>query len=496
MDRRLRIGLIVVVVLALAYPAAAWLIGWSVQRQWQQAEQLQIEPFPSLTIAKTDYRRGVYGSTEEVTYMIGGGLVKSLQAMGQGWNGQFTVRHIIHHGPFPQLRDFAPATVDTEFVIPPQARAMMAKALGDKAGLTIHTRVKWFGGSTTMIHAPAFHQQVEGAGDMDWRGLEAKIELGREVGSRVVELTSPGMVMKTPKIDFSYENLAANIDSRRVFEVLNTGTAKLSLGRFTIDSPATNFKLDTQGLVLDSKSSTDGDFLNGGVVISMNRLDGGKFSASQMTLEVQTNHLHAPSMATLTKDIRAVQADQAQALAASPADPSAIAQQNTQTTQQLIQAFQTSGLQLLGHEPVIEFPRLGFKTPDGDFLLSLKLAVPGITPADVNGDPNALKMVFLKYLQATINVRMDSALFDKLSQQMASDPDKSAATKAQLQQMEAQGYVKVDGQALTTLVTFMNGQLRVNGLPFAPTPPPPPPPAVPPPGQGHKPLPGQRRNPH
>jgi len=491
-DRRVRIGLIVVVVLALAYPAAAWLMGWSVQRQWQEDEQLQIESLPSVTIARTDYRRGVYGSTEEVTYMVGGTLVKSLQATGQGWNGQFTVRHVIHHGPFPQLRDFAPATVDTEFVIPPQARAMMAKALGDKAGLTIHTRVKWFGGSTTVIHAPPFHQQVAGAGDVDWRGLEAKIELTREAGAKLVELTSPGMVMKTPKINFSFENLQATIDSHRVFEALNTGTAKISLGRFTIDSPETHFKLDSRSLVMDSKSSVDGDFLNGGVVVSMGQFDTSKFSASQMTLEIQTNHLHGPSMAALTKDIRAVQADQTHALAAAPGDRSAMVQESAQTTQRLIQAFQTSGLQVLAHEPVIDFPRLGFKTPDGDFLLSVKLAVPGITPADVNGDPGALKMVFLKYLQATINVRMDSALFDKLLQQTASDPDKSAATKAQLQQMETQGYVKVDGQALTTLVTFMNGQLRVNGLPFAPTPPPPPPPAAPP--QGHKSVP--KRVPH
>ena len=68
MDRRIRILLIVVVVVALAYPAAAWLLGMSVEHQWQERERLLAEQVPYIEVVKSDYRRGVYSSTEEVTY--------------------------------------------------------------------------------------------------------------------------------------------------------------------------------------------------------------------------------------------------------------------------------------------------------------------------------------------------------------------------------------------------------------------------------------------
>ena len=99
--------------------------------------------------------------------------------------------------------------------------------------------------------------------------------------------------------------------------------------------------------------------------------------------------------------------------------------------------------------------------------------------------------------RSTINISVDSALFDKLLQQSVTDSDKSDTVKARLQQWETQGYVKVDGKALTLQVTFKGGQLQVNGLPFAPmmAPPPQAPPAGKAPGR-KKPGPTPHGAPH
>jgi uncharacterized protein YdgA (DUF945 family) len=192
----------------------------------------------------------------------------------------------------------------------------------------------------------------------------------------------------------------------------------------------------------------------------------------------------------------AAQAEQMQASAASdPNDPTA-AQRQVELAQKYLAAFQTYGLPILGHEPVIELPRVGFKTADGEMMLSMKLEAPGITPADVSGDPNTLALTLPKFLQATINARIDNTLLDKLLQQTMSSPDASNEAKAHLQQLQEQGYIKVDGKALTTQITFMKGQLKINGLPFTPAAlAPPQPPQHTPPGRKSS-APRSQRLPH
>src|SRR5262249_23501124 len=154
-NRRIGIALSVVVVVLLAYPAAAWLIGVSAEHQWQKREQEAAERYPFLKVVKHNYQRGVYSSTEEVTYQVGGQLTKALQAIPGNTQApgdvQLTVRNIIHHGPLPQLRGFAPAIIDTELVLPPDTKQKLLAVFGDKATLSIRTRLHWFGGTTTSV---------------------------------------------------------------------------------------------------------------------------------------------------------------------------------------------------------------------------------------------------------------------------------------------------------------------------------------------------------
>ena len=132
MNRGLRIGLIVVVVLALAYPAAAWVIGISVQHQIQERVKLALKQAPYLEVVKSDYRRGIYSSTEESTYQISGNWLQGLP--GGGLNGgqpiQITVRNHIHHGPLPQMQAFAPANIDSEVILAPDLEQKIREIVG------------------------------------------------------------------------------------------------------------------------------------------------------------------------------------------------------------------------------------------------------------------------------------------------------------------------------------------------------------------------------
>ena len=249
MDRRVRILLIVIVVVALAYPAAAWVLGFSVERQWQEREQYALAQIPYITVVKRDYRRGIYRSTEEVTYSVSGSILKTLRAAGHGgWadHAQFTIRNTIHHGPLPQLRAFAPATVDTEMVLSPQVREKLAAAVGNKGGLSVHTRMKWLGGGTTIVTSTPFQIQTPQGGEFSWRGADAQIEYGRNYGSQSVTFDSPGFGLQNPLpnadsaglVKVTFGRLKLNSETQLAFDVMHVGTMHFTLADLAIENPA------------------------------------------------------------------------------------------------------------------------------------------------------------------------------------------------------------------------------------------------------------------
>jgi uncharacterized protein YdgA (DUF945 family) len=497
-NRGLRIGLIVVV-LALAYPAAAWVIGLTVQHQILQREQLALEQVPYFEVVNRDYRRGVYSSTEELTLGLGGSFAKGFQAaVGQDLSkqGRIVIRLHIHHGPLPQLSTFALATIDTEIALPPEAQQKLVALIGDQAHLTIQTRMHWLGGSTTVIHSTAFKSNLPNEVTFEWRGLEATGELAREVGATVGELTAPGFSVTSSKGTLTMEDFKGRTDAHRAFDSFAVGKFNFSVGHIASEATTPPFKLDARNLGFEGNSSVNGEFLNTDITASLGSLELPKFSGTELVWETRLDHFHGPTLVALSNQLKAIQAEQLRAPIPSGPDDTAAQQAQVQIAQKYQAAVQTYGIPLLGHEPVIDFPRIGFKTPDGDLMLSLKLEFPGITPADVAGDPKTLALTVIpKFLQATVNARMDSTLLDKLLQQSVADSDKSDQVKARIQQLQDHGYIKVDGKALTTQILFMGGQLRINGLPFNPAAFQPPQPQQPPPAKGPPPR-TPRRIPH
>jgi uncharacterized protein YdgA (DUF945 family) len=456
-DRRIRISIIVVVVVALAYPAAAWLLGLSVEHQWNERERRALEQIPYFMVVKRDYRRGVYSSTEELTYGLQPFLVKSLGATGHtdpADHVQFTIRNTIHHGPLPQLRAFAPATVDTELVLPPVLREKWVAVLGSEPGLSIHTRMKWLGGSTTLATSPAFQKQTPDGQAISWRGLDGKVELGRNLGSQSTGLSAPGLTLKSPTADASFEHFEFKSDLQPAFEVMSLGIMHATLGRLDIEEHSKGFNASVQNLSMDSKSTVNGEYLNMDVSLGTSALQAQQFAATKVVYEVHLGHAFGPAVAAMTKDLRAAQID-----AAASANPDPY-------TTKVMEAFKTSGVEILLHDPVLQIPRVGFTTPDGELLMSISATLPGITRADFDVAPQLLGPTVLRHLQASLDIRIDTALLDKL----LDSTGKGETIAGQLQGLQRQGYIKLDGKALTTHLVFQNGQLKVNDLPFPPMP--------------------------
>lgn len=467
MSRTVRNTLIVVIVLILAYPGLAWLLGLMVQHSWEEREQRGLQEIPGyaqyVTIAKRDYRRGVYTSTEEVTFQLGDKILKAIRATGKADvtdHVQVTLRNTIHHGPFPLARDFAPATVDTEWILPPEVHDKLTTAFKGKANLTIHTRMNWTGGGTTLVHSPAFNLPLDNGATLDWRGLEARVVAGRVIGSGSVSITSPGLTMKSDStVGFQDFKLDSNLTP--AFEVLNVGDLKLTLGQLQIEAADKDkpFKLNAHNLVFESHSHLNGQFLDADGGLTIETAQVNTFDTSHINYTARFTHIDGPAAAALTKAMRAAQSD-------TPATttPQEAAAANLK---RMADVFKGPGVDLLVKEPVVDISHMGFSLPEGALDISLKASMPGVTREEFQGPPDAIKMAFIKHLQASADIHIDTAMLDKLLESSG----KGENVAAQLQALQKQGYIKLDGKALTTHLTYLGGQFKVNDLPFPPRPP-------------------------
>jgi uncharacterized protein YdgA (DUF945 family) len=113
------------------------------------------------------------------------------------------------------------------------------------------------------------------------------------------------------------------------------------------------------------------------------------------------------------------------------------------------------------HEPVLSIERLSFAAPEGEFRLSAKLAIPGLSEQELQG-PAAMAALMM-HLDATAQLRVDAPLLDKLLQ-----ADGKRELTSVLDQLERQGYLRRDGNAYTTSLVYHAGALTINGLPYGP----------------------------
>ena len=454
MNRRIGIAVLLGVVI-LAYPAAAWLIGISAEHQWEQRGLEVSSRYPFLEVIKHEYHRGLYSATEEVTYRLTGQPAKRLQSLpGNPQEGdfQFTVRNTLHHGPLPQLRTFAPATIDSEVILPPHVQQKLAALFDGKAHLTIHTTLHWSGSSTTVVRSPAFTQQMADGSKVNWQGLDGTSDAGRELNYWKVDLTAPGLDLASAQLSARIENLRLRVDQQAAFDGLYVGSGDLAVTRLEVaGKTAAESRFSVQDFVAHSKSSAQGDYLDFDGTFNADSIQARQLTLTHPGLEVRGSHFYGPATAALNKSFRDARADSTNAVP---------------DVAKMMEPLKTSGVDILVRDPVLEIPRIGFAMPEGELQVSLKASAHGLTRDELDGPPIALRAAMAKHLQLSADVRIDTALLDKL----LDTSGQSERVTAQLQGLQRQGYITLEGKALTTHLTFAGGQLKVNGQSFPPMP--------------------------
>lgn len=456
MSIRTRLYTVIAVAILIAYPLASWIIGFIVQGQLQAALKAGMQQAgPSASLVETSYRRGVFGATQIVTVGIDSKAFKSAAALAsfpglESW--RLTIRNTIHHGPFPSGRAFALATLDTELVLSPEAQKRLNALFAGKQPYTLRTQLGWLGGRMSELSSPAFSGELGPHTNITSGGITGTATSSHDLRATALGLTAKSFSVGSDKFQAQLDDLRMKSTLQRVFGTLNIGDVACSVGHLEIHRNGADDKgFSVQKIELTSHSSAAGDylFLNGR--LAAGPLQAGKFTATRAVYELTGTHVYGPSFAHLVEGARTLGN-------AAGTDP--------QTAQKLQDTLRTDGIDLLLHDPVIEVPHFDYATPEGAFSLSARVAAPGLKRADFEQQRPALIAALIQHLQAKADIRVDTGLLDKLTEGTPGNGDRLATA---VRQLEGQGYIAHEGDALIAHLAFDHGQLRVNGKPFPPS---------------------------
>jgi uncharacterized protein YdgA (DUF945 family) len=454
MNRTAKYLLIGLVVLCLAYPGMAWLIGFQVEASSLKREQQALDQYPgSITLISRHYHRGVYGATEELIYGFSASALRALAPLAPITDAgalQVTVRNTIHHGPLPQFRSIALATLTTQVELPAQLSAKLRALLGGAPAIEIHSRLGWLGGMTTVIASPGYEGRLTDGTQISWHGLRATSSANSDLSSRSFDGSLDSFEVAAAKLHVQMAGLHVGADWKRVFGGLYTGPLDLKVTTVKWQTlPASGQGL-LQGLSISGSGSADGDYYSSAVQFGADVLQTSGFSVTHAGYALSFEHLHGPTLAAMMQDARGSAVNAGAATPPSSAPPLANMKKN--------------GIELLLHEPVLNITRIGFTMPEGELRFSAKASAPGLKREDLDGPQ--LQGTLMEHLNVVADLRIDTALATRL---MAGNARKDALT-AQLAELERQGFIKRDGAALTSHLAFTGGSMTVNGHAYPPRP--------------------------
>jgi uncharacterized protein YdgA (DUF945 family) len=450
MDRRLSVNrrtkyvVIGLAVLCLAYPGFAWLIGLQVEASLAKREQQAMEQYPgSITLISRQYHRGVYGATEDLSYGLGGSAMRAFAPLATGSNigaMHLIVHNTIHHGPLPQFRAIAMATINTQIQLPVEVSAKLRALLGNEPTIQIRGRLGWLGGMRTEIESASYQARLADGTEISWQGLKASSSVNRDLSSNSAEVTVASFGVKSDKVRVEADGLHIEADWKRAFDLLYTGPFAMKIATVKWQSLPGSGQVLVQGFSVKGSGAADGEYYKSAVDIGADAVQAPGYSVTHADYAVSIDHLHAPTLVAMMKDARAAQLP------------------TTTTTD----AVKKNGIELLLHEPVLNISRIGFAMPEGELRLSATASAPGLKREDFDGAP--LQSALMQHLNVVADLRIDAALATRL---LAGNRQKDAL-EAQIDAFVKQGYIKRDGAALTAHLTFGGGKLAVNGLPYPP----------------------------
>jgi uncharacterized protein YdgA (DUF945 family) len=415
---KLAIGLLA---LAIAYPAASWLTGNSIESGIETKFALMKKQGFDV-----DYKfeRGFFNSS--YTYTVS---FPSLEGM------KLTVHSRIAHRPFAGGL-LTLAAFDDEYTFDDSTGIIEFSG-----GKTL--KVSYSCGLTGNAHVafpfPAFKLKMPDAKDsISISAMEVDMNFSLDMSRIDAKYKIPTMVVNSGNKTLTLSDIQAESNQKRLYDdsVLYTGEDKLTITRLEAQNSRGEQEFQLQQVAFDNKISADGDFVNISTRLRAENLTADKKEFGPASYEQSFKHLHGRTLSSVLDEF----ANLARRRGAVDSDNSKV--------------LADLGLKLLEHNPAFRLDRLAFRTPEGESTLTFSVALKDFKAADV-ANLNIPALLF----KLNVNGEVSLPLALVRSQ---NDLDQL------LGELVKKGFVQAESDPLKITLTFEQGQASINGKPYNP----------------------------
>ena len=471
--------LIAVAAFVLLYPAMAWLMGLVIQQRIEHLAYQSQSTAPQLHLLQKT-RRGIMTSDVDSTYEVGSAL-KVTRHYHRGWYSSvdeasvemsiaalgalpgvgadaaaaadgpahlplhFSLRTVIHHGPFCGWTCVAVAGADTHLTLAPPVQAKLTQLFGSQEPVAIHSRFGFFGGSSTRISTPGFDRaQIGQDAHLKWGGLTSTVEVGPGLDWYDVKATVPSLRLEEEKGAFEIDGMSLDLHGKRVLRTLYGGDSRMELKHVAVENQDKAGGFSVDDLTFASQQQAQNHFMNVSYKLGTSAVRTQPLALTSAHFDFTWKHLGIESLESLTAAMQSARQDQS-----APVAPAARAQNMMAALKRPVGA-------LLLDQPEMDIDRISLATAQGQGLVTGVIHLVDVDAADID-----VPMQLLRKLDVRLDFEIDEAFLSSL-------PGAGANASTQMQPMVDQGYITRSNGKLRTQLLFRGGQPTLNGKPFNP----------------------------
>jgi uncharacterized protein YdgA (DUF945 family) len=358
----------------------------------------------------------------------------------------FTIRNDVVHGPVLGSAGFGLARVDTEFVLPEEIAARISGIFGTEPALQVSSRVGFISGGSTTVTSQG-RTIATGIGDSELTYETAKLVLGYggNLDTYDADGSLPRLEVKSAQgAGVVLTDMSLRAEGKRAVGELYDGDFALELEELKATNAGQDYTVADLHYVTDTR--TDDGFTDIGARMGSGAVTAAPLAAFGLDLkevhyDMSFRHLHAETLEKMLTGMRDV-------YLRLPAggDPVALA---TAMQAQILEPLKAHANELLRHDPVLGFDRVGLVTADGEGVIRGTVKLVGASTADFSAET---AMGLLGKVELDLTIEIAQALASKIP---------NGAMYVGM--AESQGLVTRDGDKLVCHIEFKGGALRING---------------------------------
>ncbi len=448
--------LVALVVAVALYVGVSYVLGGQVRDRYFSA--LEENGGGVATLSNQSYERGLFTSRAltMVELRVPGGADDSAEPVGPS---RFAVRHVFHHGPFPDpFESLDPMIAFVDSSVEP---AEDGGELGDLfrefpelANTTSTVRVGMDGGVQGELLIPAFERN-SAQGRFVWGGLTARASQDQTTGGLRGDYAAAGITAETPKGTLVMEGLVGRFDVVEALPLVYVGSVAGSLAALRAKDA------DDEALLLNDMRFTSDSEMAGNMIhyrqrIDIERVEAGGVICGPVVCDMEARNLDASALSELQAGIREIYKPGLDADAVS-----------SRVEGLYVRFFE----RLLAGSP--QFAVHGLKVPTSmggmEATMDVRLDAPGaISAANI--------LLLLRSIDAAAELSVDESLLVGLARldlenKGVGDSGESAdldilargVVDKQLAALLARNLVVREGDVLKTSAVLRQGRLQING---------------------------------